>query len=298
VLSGTEKSPVHRSQNGKESDLRTLLQQYESGAAVRCRATLESQGFFAAHSTERNPVIPKFHRPFTPASAFHASPSAALNPSASNPLRDIRFGPDGGVVSPGTLRNRGAGAAHQNRTARRLPIAGASLRSDGAGAGGDATLRSTLASQDLVFPAGHPGLDLAAVDEVRGALKTLKFAPRLTVGQSLTHACIFGYKPQFLALMTLIEHGVVDVDALDLAYSPGETFLHVIGKNRSDGMDFTFGYFSVKERVQMLVDAGADIDARCVARNMTPLDHACEKNNHDVIKALLNANATRGIYPE
>jgi hypothetical protein len=241
-------------------------------------------------------VIPKFHRPFTPTPAPRTLPGAASDLTASSLLRNTSQWRGAGAAAKFPLSRRSAEAAPQSRTSRRLAIAGASRWPDGAA--GSATLLTILASQHLMLPAGHPGLDLAAVDEVRGALRELKFARNLTVGQSLTESCIIGYKPRFDALLTLIEHGVVDPNALDLLASPGETLMHVIGKNRSDAMDFTCDYYKVEEKVRMLVDAGADIDARCFGRNMTPLDHACEKNNPWVIKALVNCGATRGVYPE
>ncbi|MBC7502427.1 MAG: ankyrin repeat domain-containing protein [Herminiimonas sp.] len=241
-------------------------------------------------------MIPKFHRPFTPAPASRTLPGAAPDLSSSTPLRNTSQWRGAGAAVQFPLRGRSAESAPQSRPSRRLTIVGASRRPDGTA--GNVTLLTMLASEQLMLPVGHPGLGLAAVDDVRGALRELKFARNLTVGQSLTESCVIGYKPRFEALLTLIEHGVVDSNAFDLLASPGETLMHVIGKNRSDGMDFTFGYYKVEERVRMLVDAGADIDARCFSRNMTPLDHACEKNNPWVIKALVNCGATRGVYPE
>ena len=160
-------------------------------------------------------------------------------------------------------------------------------------AGTDDSLVDALARHGFVLPAEHVCLGLQDTIDIRAALDHLARAAvlhRSSLRRLMRSACVDGYGRHLEPVLLLMQRGILDPNLRD---RNGETFLHALAAEADDGLDFTFGYLTVSERVAALARAGADVNAVSHSQQLTPLDVALWREEPAVVDALLAAGASQ-----
>ena len=208
-----------------------------------------------------------------------ARASAVVDPNTSSPGLSGATAPGQTSVqlSAGRLFSRNRPESSQPAPAHRLTSA--CNVSKAATVLRQRLLRDRLDAMGIQLPKKHKGFSAEAVGEINSALDQFGYrAQEDGIWVCVESACMFGSRGSFGAVRTLLAHGILDPNACkpasaerndtsDQDTSDQKTLLHLLAESGSNvgATHPPVGEeppFSLQERAQTLLDAGADINAR------------------------------------